>query len=78
MKTAIFRYQCRNCGQFCLGASTSPENAELVLLCVVAGDPDLTRLPLPGKEMFSLTILHSCGVKGRGLADLVGFVMEDR
>lgn len=78
MKTATFRYKCKQCGDFCSGVSTHPDNAQLVLLSVIAGDPDLNLLKLFGKDMFSTSLVHYCNDKEVGLADIVGYIVEDK
>lgn len=74
MDTAVFQYKCRLCGEVFDDAITSPENAQITLICTV------TNKPMPEKfigiqpEMIEL---HAGCKKGYGVADLIGYVVQE-
>jgi len=74
MKTANFQYKCRLCGEIFNDSCTSPGNAEIILICTVLGQqmPD----KFFGTQPTMVTIHHGCK-KGHGVADLIGYIVEE-
>ena len=74
MKTAIFRYKCRSCGEEYDDAHTSEENALMTLICTIQDKP------MPSKMIGvqpAMVDIHSNCKKGSGVSDLMGYIIKE-
>jgi len=75
MKTAKFQYKCRLCGEIYDGACTGEINALNILMHIVFG------ISLP-EDLFgvlpSMVSIHAGCKVGYGVADLIGYVVEEK
>lgn len=74
MRTAIFQYTCRLCGETYNDTHTSEQNARTVLICTAHRQPMPSHLFGTQPEMIGL---HAGCKSGYGVSDLIGYVVED-
>ena len=73
MRTAIFQYKCRLCGEIEENPRTAEENALPILIASVEG----FTYPLPVGDQPKMTGIHAACKKGIGVTDLIGVVVRE-
>jgi len=74
MKVAKFLYKCRLCGETFDGEQTNEKTAFMVLIYTTIGGPRPPGVIGPQPEMITT---HSGCENGMGVADLIGYTVEE-
>lgn len=74
MKKANFQYKCRLCGDVTAESFAKEKNAELILIDVVYG---LNNVPVNVGLKPCMVGVHYCDDGNRGVADFIGYKVEE-
>lgn len=74
MATAKFQYKCRQCGEVHTDSMAHPETASSILLNLVF--EFMPKPAAPGGDLTMVSV-HHCIFGGKGVSDLVGYIVED-